>query len=79
VRHGRSCILSELAGVQALAVQRGLFCSEHLSILPRAMQERLAILRKGWRAGLLGRSISGGLPEPLWWEKEAHHRLFPEA
>jgi hypothetical protein len=73
------CIVCELAGTHVAASRRGLFCIEHLALLPHAYQERLEALRRGWRARMRGRSVEGGLPNPLPWEVNAHRWLFPEA
>jgi hypothetical protein len=70
------CIIPGCPGV---AAARGkLFCPDHLSLLPWDRQERLHVLRKGWRPNRLQRSI-GAMPPPDGWEKAAHRTMYPEA
>lgn len=74
------CIICELAGLPCQAVHRGLYCVEHLALLPQVYRERLEAVRRCWRARSLGRSLpAGGLPPPSPWETAAHRWLFPEA
>lgn len=74
MKPGRGCILP---GCLMLAAARGgrLFCLEHLALLPWDRQERLHLLRKGWRP----RNLMADPPPPDAWEKAAHREAYPEA
>lgn len=66
-------------GLGVEASRRGLFCVDHLSLVPQVYRERLEQLRKAWRPQGLSRAPQGGLPPPSPWEAAAHRWLFPEA
>lgn len=77
MKFGKGCIIP---GCPLVVAARGkLFCPDHLALLPWNMQERLHVLRKGWRPRSIRRAIHGSLPPPDGWEKEAHRAVALKA